>query len=89
MTTSIHVIVSGKVQGVAYRAWTAGEAEKNGLSGWIRNRDDGKVEAVLAGEDMAVSDMVARLWQGPPAARVSDVDARSWSDEVPAGFTVL
>ena len=66
-------IVTGRVQGVSYRASTAAEARRLGLAGWVRNRDDGSVELEVEG----ASDRVAALLQwcehGPPAARVSRV----------------
>ena len=49
-TRTVHVMISGRVQGVGYRAWTAREAERRGLSGWVCNRRDGSVEAVFSGE---------------------------------------
>ncbi|MGF1592829.1 MAG: acylphosphatase, partial [Kiloniellaceae bacterium] len=65
MTTTLRVVVSGRVQGVWFRAWTEREAKALGLDGWVRNRRDGSVEAVLAGPDDAVAAMVAALWEGP------------------------
>lgn len=70
-----HIVVKGRVQGVGYRAWLADEARTNGLSGWVRNRRDGAVEAVLAGEAAVVAAMIARCRQGPPSARVDVIDA--------------
>lgn len=69
-----HIIVRGKVQGVGYRAWIAGEAEARGLGGWARNRRDGTVEAVLSGSDEAVAALVEKCQHGPGMARVSGVD---------------
>jgi len=71
---SIHVVVRGRVQGVSYRYWTHAEANRRGLSGWVRNREDGAVEAVFAGDDAQVQEMLLALSSGPPAARVSDVE---------------
>jgi acylphosphatase len=70
---SVRVRITGRVQGVWYRGWTVDRARELGLSGWVRNRRDGSVEAVLAGDEAAVDDMLARLREGPPAARVDDV----------------
>ena len=67
---SLHVIVRGRVQGVGFRAWVEMEATARGLSGWVRNRRDGTVEAVIAGEAAAVDAMLRALREGPPAARV-------------------
>ncbi|WP_274425713.1 acylphosphatase [Chelativorans sp. YIM 93263] len=81
--------ISGRVQGVNYRAWTQGEAEKLGLAGWVRNEADGSVTAVLAGEDESVSLMLDKLRQGPPAASVRDVESEEFDPEVwPTAFTV-
>lgn len=65
--------ITGRVQGVAFRAWTRNEAEWRGLSGWVRNEPDGSVRALLIGPADAVSAMLEALKDGPPAARVSQV----------------
>ncbi|MDX1730896.1 MAG: acylphosphatase [Aurantimonas coralicida] len=84
----VHVTVAGRVQGVGYRAWCRDEAVRRGLSGWVRNRASGDVEAVIAGEPAIVDDMLAALWTGPSSASVSVVDVAE-SDEAPEGeFTV-
>ena len=70
---AVRVRVSGRVQGVWYRSWTVERAALYGLSGWVRNRADGTVEAVFAGHAAAVDAMVEECRQGPPAARVSGV----------------
>lgn len=70
--------ISGRVQGVAYRYWTESKASSLGLSGYVRNLPDGRVEAVFQGEPAVVDQMLEMLKQGPPAARVDNVDvARS------------
>ncbi len=73
MTVFRHVSVSGRVQGVGYRAWVMDEARRNGLSGWVRNRRDGSVEAVFVGEEEDVAAMVAACRRGPGTARVDRV----------------
>jgi acylphosphatase len=65
-----HVVVRGRVQGVGFRAWTEMIALERGLQGWVRNRRDGTVEAVFAGETSAVEAMLAACRRGPPGARV-------------------
>lgn len=70
-----HALISGKVQGVWYRDATQKEAERQGVTGWVRNLDDGRVEAVFEGESSAVDAMVAWCNEGPPNARVADVQA--------------
>jgi acylphosphatase len=64
------VMIQGRVQGVGYRAWVEWEATARGLEGWVRNRRDGSVEALFAGAEQAVAQMIAACRQGPPAARV-------------------
>lgn len=71
-----HIVVSGRVQGVGYRAWTADEAIARGLEGWVRNRRDGTVEAVFAGEPEVVGAMISDCRRGPALARVEAVDDR-------------
>lgn len=65
--------ITGRVQGVSFRAWTRDEAEELGLAGWVRNEADGSVTALLAGPNSAVSTLVERLWKGPPGASVTMV----------------
>ncbi|MBN9585911.1 MAG: acylphosphatase [Afipia sp. 62-7] len=69
-----HIIVRGKVQGVGYRAWIAGEAMARHLAGWARNRKDGTVEAVLSGPHDTVAALIETCRHGPGMARVSAVD---------------
>jgi acylphosphatase len=68
-----HVRVTGRVQGVFFRAWTQGQARELQISGWIRNCPDGSVEAHLGGEEDAVTEMIARMRQGPSNAQIEDV----------------
>ncbi len=84
----VHVTITGRVQGVWYRGWASGEAKALGLAGWIRNRRDGSVEAVLAGPADDVDDLLEQFWHGPPAARVSGVAVEDLDDgvDVAAGF---
>ncbi|QLH72197.1 acylphosphatase [Rhodopseudomonas palustris] len=67
------VTIRGRVQGVGYRAWLAMTAQANGLEGWVRNRRDGSVEALLGGDQTVVADMIAACHRGPSAARVDAV----------------
>lgn len=69
----VHLLISGTVQGVFYRQSTLEEAVRLGLAGWVRNLDDGRVEAVAEGPREALDALVAWCRRGPPAARVSDV----------------
>ena len=70
-----HVIVTGRVQGVGFRAWLAREARARGLLGWVRNRADGSVEALIRGEAGAVEAMVGACRTGPRMAGVAEVVA--------------
>jgi acylphosphatase len=68
------VRVSGRVQGVFFRAWTRDEARKLGVTGWVRNCPDGSVEAHVEGGDCAVGKLIDSLHCGPPQARVDRMD---------------
>lgn len=83
-----HVFVSGRVQGVFYRANTQKQARRLGVSGWVRNLPDGRVEAVFEGADQAVDAMVRWCHQGSSAARVDNVDATWTAPEGVSGFEV-
>ncbi len=82
----VRVVISGRVQGVWFRGWTVDEASPRGLSGWVRNRRDGTVEAVFEGAPEAVDAMVEACRTGPPAARVVHVEPFSDDDPVAPGF---
>ncbi|MGB0697195.1 MAG: acylphosphatase [Rhodospirillaceae bacterium] len=71
----VRVRVEGRVQGVFYRAWTVETAKALGLSGWVRNRSDGSVEALFSGAEPSVERMIAACHQGPPSAAVRSVSA--------------
>ncbi|MCS7097731.1 MAG: acylphosphatase [Candidatus Methanomethyliaceae archaeon] len=73
MKIRAHVYISGRVQGVFFRAWTEDEAVKRDLTGWVRNLADGRVEAIFEGEEEMVKDMIKACWKGPPGALVKDV----------------
>jgi len=86
---SVRVIVSGRVQGVWFRAWTTEQATALGLAGWVRNRHDGTVEAVLSGADDQVEKMIKLLGQGPPLAQVLGVQATPCDPPQKPGFHAL
>jgi acylphosphatase len=71
-----HIIVRGRVQGVGYRAFVEDEAMQHGLAGWVRNRRDGTVEALLAGSIEDVEETINACRTGPWGARVDRVDIR-------------
>jgi acylphosphatase len=75
MAVTLHVRISGRVQGVGYRDAMRSEALARGISGWVRNRPDGGVEAVVQGEAAAVEALLAWARRGPPAARVAELRA--------------
>ena len=71
--TARRVIISGRVQGVGYREWMCAQAEALGLSGWVRNRRDGTVEAVIDGEEDAVEELLRACRRGPRMASVREI----------------
>jgi len=84
-----HVIVTGNVQGVFYRAETASRAKQYNITGWVRNLPDGRVEAIFEGEETNVQKIVDFCRKGPPNAYVVDVDVRrhEWKGEFES-FTI-
>jgi acylphosphatase len=85
----LRCLVAGKVQGVWYRASTQRQAVALGLSGYARNLPDGCVEVLACGETAALRQLQDWLWQGPPAAEVTDVQCAPAADVAPAGFHTL
>ena len=84
--TTVRVRIRGRVQGVWYRGWMVDQARRIGLSGWVRNRLDGSVEAVFSGPEQAVRAAIALCRQGPPAARVREVTEEIETGPVEPGF---
>jgi acylphosphatase len=74
MKVRAHLFVSGRVQGVYFRQSTLIEAQNLGVNGWVRNLMDGRVEAVFEGEEHAVKTLVNYCRQGPPSARVNNIE---------------
>ena len=74
MKARAHVFVRGRVQGVFFRSETRTEAKRHGVKGWVRNLPDGRVEAVLEGEEGNVKELIGFCKRGPPGARVTSVD---------------
>lgn len=81
MKARAHVIIDGRVQGVFFRAFTRDVARTLGLNGWVRNLYDGRVEAVFEGERETIEKAIQECYQGPPYARVSDIDI-TWEDRL-------
>lgn len=72
-TTALHVVFHGRVQGVWFRGFTVRSARELGVCGWVRNRQDGTVEALFVGAGQQLDELMRRCRKGPPAARVDDV----------------
>ena len=81
-------VVSGRVQGVFFRDSTRRQAEKSGVAGWVRNREDGTVEAVFEGDDDAVARIVEWVREGPGHADVERVEVAEEEPEGLSGFQV-
>lgn len=77
--SELHVLVRGRVQGVGFRWFVVHEARALGLTGWVRNNEDGSVEVAARGDEAAIATLRQRLAAGPPAARVDGVDGVSRS----------
>lgn len=83
-----HYLVTGRVQGVSYRASTARRAQQLGLTGWVRNLTDGRVELMASGTSEAVAQLESWLWQGPMAAKVTQVESGKTFEASFNDFTV-
>lgn len=86
--TRAHVHITGRVQGVFFRANTRDQARKRGVDGWVRNLDDGRVEAVFEGPQSAVDAMIEWCHEGSPAAEVTDVAVTTEEPEGLEGFEI-
>src|SRR5690606_17833506 len=75
-----HVLIRGEVQGVGYRAWAQHQAQLHGIKGWVRNRRDGAVEALLAGDEQALAIMLKTMAEGPRGAQVSSIEEVAGED---------
>lgn len=88
MALQARLAITGRVQGVGYRDWAVATGQRLGLSGWVRNRADGSVEALVVGDDDAVGRMIEACRHGPTLARVDAVDVEPVDlDVLPSGFT--
>jgi acylphosphatase len=83
---TVRLMIRGRVQGVSFRWWTVGEARQRSLNGWVRNRRDGSVEALVSGPVAAVDDLIEACRQGPSAARVTDIEIMPEEGAVTGGF---
>ncbi|MDI1288264.1 MAG: acylphosphatase [Reyranella sp.] len=90
MSLQARLAITGRVQGVGYRDWVVTTGQRLGLSGWVRNRSDGSVEALIAGDETAVGTMIEACRRGPVLARVDAVDIEPVDlDILPEGFRQL
>lgn len=87
MTTARHSLISGRVQGVYYRLSTCERARVLGLTGWVRNLTDGRVEVLAMGDALALEQLERWLWQGPERAQVDAVVTRQLLAEPLPDFT--
>ena len=85
---AIHFIVSGKVQGVYYRQSAKKEADKLGITGWVRNNSDGTVEGVAVGEQVLLDEFITWCNKGPLLAHVKSVVTKEGKDEKLSGFEI-
>jgi acylphosphatase len=84
--TVLRLRIEGAVQGVGFRAFVVQEARKLGLDGWVRNRSDGTVEALVSGETKQVEALVAACMRGPPGARVTNLELKTAEAPAEKGF---
>jgi len=80
------ILIRGRVQGVGYRDWMVREAERLGVQGWVRNRLDGVVEALVAGDEAAVQALLSACRRGPTLARVDEIAEEFTEPPVEPGF---
>lgn len=88
METTKHLQIFGSVQGVGYRAWTQFTAKNMNLTGWVRNRSDGTVEAVVTGPEKTVTNFVSACYQGPASANVENISVRDGVSEDLENFEI-
>lgn len=83
---AIRLTISGRVQGVGYRAWAMLEAERLQLDGWVRNRREGTVELLAIGPEAAIEQLARACLVGPPGASVSEIQRAAAEDDGSIGF---
>lgn len=89
MPKSVLLRIEGEVQGVWYRAWTAQEANRLGVDGWVRNRREGFVEALFSGTSDVVDAVIEACRVGPPLARVTEIHVEDAKPPDEPGFRQL
>ena len=87
-TRTVKSRITGRVQGVGFRAWVLREARKRNLNGWVRNQSDGGVEAVFSGDFEDVTDMMLCCYIGPPGSRVTEMVTDPYIGDVGEGFRI-
>ena len=85
--SALHLLIHGHVQGVGFRAWLSRAAQANGLSGWVRNLADGRVEAVISGPQTALQTCLNSCREGPPGAHVTRIETSPCPEPDSADFT--
>ncbi|MBV9783286.1 MAG: acylphosphatase [Acidisphaera sp.] len=83
------LVISGRVQGVGFREWLVAAARKLGVSGWVRNRSDGAVEALVAGDTDAVEELLRACRRGPRGAQVTSIEEELAEQPEEMGFSRL
>jgi acylphosphatase len=89
MSIAVSLRIRGRVQGVGFRAWLVQEADRRGVTGWVRNRRDGSVEALLCGSEPVVRELIEACRRGPAAARVEAVETAAAEGGEGRGFVQL
>lgn len=90
MALQARLTITGRVQSVGFRDWVLQTGQRLGLTGWVRNRSDGAVEALVVGDETAVGQMIEACRRGPPLARVDEIDVEPVDlDVLPQGFSRL
>ncbi|MGH6614090.1 acylphosphatase [Sphingomonas sp.] len=87
MASTQRVFISGKVQHIGFRDWIVRKAHDNGVTGWVRNLRDGRVEMLVIGEADDVTAFLDACRQGPELARIDSLEARPDTERAPKGFT--
>lgn len=77
----VRCLIHGRVHGVGFRAFVEGEARERGIEGWVRNRRDGSVETLMAGEELLLDEMIEVCGRGPAMARVDWLDIEEAAEE--------
>lgn len=85
---ALHLLIEGRVQGVGYRQWFAGEARSLGLTGWVRNRADGRVEAMMCGPQDLLERLFTAAQRGPRLASVSRIERHGIKDDDWPDFSI-